>query len=465
MAADAVLRQTWVVTILSDLRPFLTEAIVRFGVPGASLAVLSDGVIYEAAAGVVNNETLVEATPDAVFQIGSITKLMTAAMIMQLVDEGRLDIDTPVRKVLPDFAVGDVEVSTEVTPRHLLNHSSGIDGDFFVDAGRGDGVVARLVEMGRSLPQLHTMGEGFSYCNFGFALLGRIIEVLDGMEWDTALRRRVAGRLQTEYLTTRPEQLLRWRAAIGHIASGPTGSLAPSPAPYLSFGMGPAGATATCRARDLVAFAQSFLAGGGSLVSHSAAESMRSPNTSAVNAGAVQDFGLGFMLFDWAGTQLYGHDGATVGQNAFLRIHQNGIVAALLTNGGDVQGLAHHVLTAIFEDLAHIAPPAPPEGTARLIDTTAYTGTFQRGLTRYEIDAEGPGLSLRTCPNEVWSRGLFPPLGPFALRPVDESTFAYRMPGVALPLTVRFIDPDGSGHFAALHAGLRRNPRRVSEQE
>ncbi len=452
-------------TVLNDLRPFLADAIRRFGVPGASLAVLHEGHLHEAAAGVVNNETLVETTPDAVFQIGSITKLMTAAMTMQLADEGRLDIDAPVRDLLPDFAVGDPRTSAEVTPRHLLNHSSGIDGDLFADAGRGDGVVARLVEMGRTLPQLHPFGNGFSYCNFGFAVLGRIIEALDGVEWDTALRRRIAERLGTDFLTTRPEQLLRRRAAIGHVANGPGGSLVPSPRPYLTVAMAPAGATPTCRARDLVTFAQAFLAGGAPIVSSSAVAAMRTPSNRTVNAGPVRDFGLGFMLFDWDGAPLFGHDGATVGQNAFLRIHDSGMAVALLTNGGDVQGLAHDVLTAVFRDLAGIAPPTPPEGEDRPVDPAPFVGTYERGLTSYLVESDGTGLTLRTGPNAAWSQGIVPAQGPFELRPVDDATFTYRMPGMALPLSVRFTDPDeSSGRFGALHAGLRCNPRRAANE-
>lgn len=447
-------------SVLDDLPSFLGDAIGRFGVPGASVSVLVDGSVHEAAAGVVNTETKVETTTDTVFQIGSITKLLTTAMAMQLADEGKLDIDAPVRTALPDFAVGDAGVSAGVTPRHLLNHSSGIDGDFFVDAGRGDDVLTRLLEMGRSLPQLHGLGEGFSYCNFGFAVMGRLIETLDGVDWDSALHRRVARRLDTEFLITRPEQLLRRRTAIGHVPGKQSGSLVPARHPYLPFAMGPAGATPTCRARDLITLASAFLADGDPLVSPSAVMAMRMPNTGTVNSGAITDFGLGFMLFDWKGVPLFGHDGATVGQNSFLRIHDSGIAVALLTNGGDVQGLAHEVMTTVFTELGGFAPPRPPEGTARSVDPSRYIGTYSRGLTSFEVTSEAGVLNLRTGPGDDWSEGLVPPTGPFLLQPVDDETFTYRLPGAALPLSVRFMDPDGSRHFTALHAGMRRNPLR-----
>src|SRR3954466_8466205 len=93
------------------------------GVPGASLAILADGEVADTAYGVLNRRTEVEATPDSVFQIGSITKVWTATLAMQLVDEGRLDLDEPIVTYLPGFQVADPEVSRTVTTRHLLAHT------------------------------------------------------------------------------------------------------------------------------------------------------------------------------------------------------------------------------------------------------------------------------------------------------------------------------------------------------
>ena len=72
-------------------------------VPGAALAVLADGEVIDAATGLLSLATGVEATPDSVFQIGSTTKLWTASLVMQLVDEGLLDLDQPIRQYLPEF--------------------------------------------------------------------------------------------------------------------------------------------------------------------------------------------------------------------------------------------------------------------------------------------------------------------------------------------------------------------------
>ena len=112
----------------------LDELVKEHGVVGAQLAVLTDGEITDVAAGVLNAGTRAPVTPDSLFQIASITKVWTATLVQELANEGRLDLDRPVRDVLPGFR-------PVITPRQLLTHTSGIDGDLFHDTGSGDDAV------------------------------------------------------------------------------------------------------------------------------------------------------------------------------------------------------------------------------------------------------------------------------------------------------------------------------------
>ncbi len=99
---------------------------------------------------------------------------------MQLVDEGLLDLDAPVAEVLPGFRVADPDVTRSVTTRHLLTHTSGIDGDVFTDTGRGDDCLERYVAGMAEVAQNHPLGATWSYCNSGYILAGRIVEHLTG---------------------------------------------------------------------------------------------------------------------------------------------------------------------------------------------------------------------------------------------------------------------------------------------
>ncbi|HEY0687660.1 MAG TPA: serine hydrolase domain-containing protein, partial [Kribbella sp.] len=179
----------------------LTELAAEADVPGAVLGIWSDGEQTIAPYGVLSRATGLEVTADSVFQVGSITKPWTATMIMQLVDEGRLALDDVVVKLLPE-----VQIDGQVTVRHLLTHISGIDGDIFTDTGRGDDCLERYVELLGGAAQLFPPGAAYSYCNAGFVLLGRIIEVLDSRTWDESLRARLIAPLGLTATVTLPEE-------------------------------------------------------------------------------------------------------------------------------------------------------------------------------------------------------------------------------------------------------------------
>ena len=93
--------------------------------------------------------------------------------------------------MLPELRLSDPEVTRQVTVRHLLTHTSGIDGDVFTDTGRGDDCLERYVALLADVAQNHPLGATWSYCNSGYSLLGRIIEKVTGGTWDAALRERL----------------------------------------------------------------------------------------------------------------------------------------------------------------------------------------------------------------------------------------------------------------------------------
>jgi CubicO group peptidase (beta-lactamase class C family) len=159
----------------ADWTTRLNELATEANVPGAALGIWSDGQEILAAHGVLNAATQVPVTTDSVFQVGSITKIWTATMIMQLVDEGLLSLDTTVSEVLPGARLGTADVGGQVTVRHLLTHTSGIDGDVFTDTDRGDDCVERYVGLLAEVPSVFTPGATYSYCNSGYVLLGRIM--------------------------------------------------------------------------------------------------------------------------------------------------------------------------------------------------------------------------------------------------------------------------------------------------
>ncbi|MEV0125136.1 serine hydrolase domain-containing protein [Streptomyces sp. NPDC050703] len=179
--------------------------------------ILVDGDVHELVGGVLHRGTGVRATTDSVFQMGSIAKVYTATLIMQLADAGRLDLDAPVVDVLPEFSVADPELTGAITIRRLLSHTSGLTCDFTYDSGRGDDCLARYVEAAQGVALDCPPGEALSYSSIGYNVLGRVIEVLTGKVWDEALKDMLLDPLGLDHAVTLPEEALRFRAAMSHL--------------------------------------------------------------------------------------------------------------------------------------------------------------------------------------------------------------------------------------------------------
>jgi CubicO group peptidase (beta-lactamase class C family) len=446
-----------------DLRARLKAGIGTYGVPGASIAVFRDEALHEAAAGILNAETGVEATTDSLFHIASVTKPITATIAMQLVDEGKLELDAPVRRYLPDFRVASAAASERVTVRELLCHASGIDGDFFHDTTRGEDRIAKVLEAGCALPQLHDPGRGFSYCNHGFTVLGRIFEVIEAIDFDTIWRRRVSEKLGTPSLLTLTREALRYRVAVGHVPT--KGGLRVPKRLFLSPSQGPAGGTPMARARDLVSFALMHLNGGvtregARVLSEGAVRAMREPNNALPPRQLATHFGLGWMLFDWGGQVLFGHDGLSIFQRSYLRIYpEKRVVLALLTNGGDGGGLFRALATEAFGEAGvTMTPPVAPDAGVGF-DPARFVGTYARRSTVNTVAESGGQLTLSSTWTDEWARELYGTQGPFPLEPAGGDIFVWRVAGAAEAPVVHFLNADASGRFRTLHAGLRMNHR------
>lgn len=115
------------------------------GVPGVALGVLAEGRRFTRGFGVTSVDNPLTVTDERLFQIGSISKTFPGTLVMQLVERGQLDLEAPVRRYLPDFAVHDAEASARLKLRDLLTHVAGFEGDLFLDTGDGDDALGRYV--------------------------------------------------------------------------------------------------------------------------------------------------------------------------------------------------------------------------------------------------------------------------------------------------------------------------------
>ena len=440
----------------------LTALADKHGVVGASLAIGLGGDEVVAATGVLNARTDQPATPESLFQIGSITKVWTATLVMQLVDDGLIDLDAPLVTYLPEFRVADEDLTQRVTTRHLLAHTSGIAGDFFPETGRGDDCLERFVALMSELPASHPLGATMSYCNAGYVLLGRLVEVLRGATWDQVMRERLFQPLGLEAIGTLPEEALLWGAATGHIT--PPGVPAPMVAPQwgLTRSAGPAGLV-HARARDLLAFARMHLAegmapGGTRILSAESARAMREPQVEVPDRWTFGGhWGLGWILPQWDGRPLFAHDGGTIGQSAFLRVlpGEPDLVVALLTNGGETRDLYQDLFAEVFDALAGvtITPRVEPLANPPAFDPADVVGRYERESMAHEVVLRDDGLVLVHLPSGILATAMGADRFEGPLLPFENDVFLTALPSVSGYLPVVFYEaPDGSRY---LHLGGR----------
>jgi len=390
---------------LEDVRRRLDVDLPRLAaahdVPGVSVAVLVDGQVMEGTAGVVNLRTGVEVTPDSLFMIQSVTKVWTATLVMQLVDDGLIELDVPVRTYLPQFRTADERASAEITVRHLLAHTGGFEGDIWAATTPGEDALQRFVEdLVSCAPQYARPGEMYSYCSAGYGVLGRLVEVLRQASYAAALRRYLAGPLGVGELAFSADEALAFRTAIGHARPGPDAAQRPLKVWAVMPASNPAaGNQLAMPARALVAFARMHLADGLApdgtrLLSSASARAMRERQVGHPAAiGAPAGHGLGWTLAQQPG--VVEHGGDTIGVTALLRmVPEQGIAVAMLANGGEAGPFADNLLDPLLSDLAGIepAPKLPlPDAGVRVPEPERYLGRYQTrpALSEVTLDEDG----------------------------------------------------------------------------
>ncbi len=443
----------------------LAELALEHRVVGAVVAVQQGETVVEAATGVTNQRTGVEVTTSTLFQLGSISKVYTAALVMQLIDEGLLTLQTTVADVLPEISSMPGSPLAAITVEQLLTHTSGIEGDVFDDFGRGDGCLRRYV---RALSQLAPAGPPgvFSYCNAGYVVLGRVIEQLRGMSWDGALRQHLLDRIGATDTITLPEEALLRRTAVGHVVTH--GLLRVAPEWLFTRAMAPAGGI-VAPAVELLAFARMLTQhgrteGGTQVLSEASAQRMFVRQVSLdVPYPLADSWGLGWVVYNAGTPQVIGHDGSTVGQQAFLRVvPERDVAVTLLVNGGGGGALFAALVPPVLAELAGVSlkTPAKLPLSPSSKDVAAFLGPFERYGLRMEFREDDGGRLFVHAAHTGEAAGKFPEPESRELVVLDERTLITLQtdPRTGSHVAFRFFDrgPDGYG---AVHSGGRMTRR------
>jgi CubicO group peptidase (beta-lactamase class C family) len=453
-------------SLRSALQDALDSSLRTHGVPGAVLGVLRGDERLVLAAGCANVGTGMDVTPDTLFQVGAVAKAYTATLVMQLVHAGLVELDEPVRGALQEFRVRDDAATLSITPRHLLSHTSGIEGDHFLDCGRNPDALWRYVSTLEELGQIHAPDDLFSYCNAGYGVLGRLVEEATGDHFTRALQRRLVRPLALERTVTLAEQAIVHRVAAGH-HHAEDGTPVVTPWVLSRFNVPIGGVIAS--ADDLLTFAAMHVRNGRSaddrqVVPAKAVAEMRSGEVDV--PGTDDEWGLGWRLERWSDAEVAGHDGDTVGQRAALRLLPEADAAlVVLTNSRRGAPVIRDVLAAAGDAVLGVRPPAPPaprpEGED--LDARRYTGIYERLHQRLAVAGGGDGtLRMTIIPDELFALAGMRERT-LTLRPVDDDRFVTTDPETGIEHVVAMIpdddDDEGTEPVRYVHFGLRAHAR------
>ncbi|HEX3466721.1 MAG TPA: serine hydrolase domain-containing protein [Candidatus Elarobacter sp.] len=436
----------------------------RRHIPGLSAAFERGGEQQRASHGVLNVETRVEATGDSIFQIGSVTKVFTGTLVMQLVDDGRVELDAPVRRYLPDLRIAGAPIDDAVTLRLLLAHAGGIVGDVFWDTGRNDDALAIFTERCSELSYLTKPGAYFSYCNSGYNLLGRVIEVVTGESWEPFLRRSLLEPLEIP-AAVHPEETLRFRTAIGHTVDA-EGEATITSTIYLPRSGDPAGSRLSMSASSLLKFARLHLQDGVApngtrLLSERSARAMRELVIALpVDIVGPTGYGLSWQVYDGWQPRAVGHDGATMGQSAFLRLVPEWDAAvSMLTNASSATTIDafDELVRAVLASMGDTRIPVKPTAASSLsVDASRYAGAYETYMSRIVVSANGgETLDVAVSARNNESLGDVPDRR-LVLRPVGDGRFLAEDPtGAATTSVVGFTEHGAGGKARFLFTGFR----------
>jgi CubicO group peptidase (beta-lactamase class C family) len=443
-----------------NLASRLAASIEEHNVPGASAAVFRDGRWDVAAVGVTNVTTGVDVTPETVMHIGSITKVLNASLVMQLVDEGRVDLQAPLQRYLPDFKVADHDATKLITVEMLLNHTSGIDGEYFPHAGpdaeRIEDAVARIARQG----QIHAPGAELSYCNSGAVLAGYLAQRLLGRSWYTLIEERIFQPLDLRHSVVQPADALLHRAAVGHYLNK-DGTNTRTSFAFLHPSFAPAGATAMLSAKDLATFALAHTndgvgPNGHRLLSAASARRMRGQTASWRGVGAG-GFGLGWMTMDKG---IVGHDGGGPGIVSWLYADPAAkTVAAILTNAAHGGPVADEITAPLHEAAGARALGADydeleKQATDTHVDPRPYVGVYESVTLVIRVIPHEEGIALRVRGKvRFYETDVLEESPPLPLRPIRDGHFTTGQGFVT------FLNPGADGRMQHLASRRRLHKR------
>jgi CubicO group peptidase (beta-lactamase class C family) len=340
---------------------------------------------------------------------------------MRLVEEGKLDLDAPLQRYVPEFRVVDAAASTQATMRHLLTHTGGWEGDLFLETGPGDDALAKYVAAMAEQTQLAPIGTHFSYNNAGYALMGHVIERVTGRTYEAALQSMVLDPLGLEQTFLEPSAAMTYRFAVGHGGDKDAPEvLRPWPLTRATRSMG----GLITHVHELLRYARFHLGdqtiAKQPVVQPQSAAQMAAPQ---VTIWGDEGRGLAWGTNKVGGVQTIGHGGGTLGQLSLLTlVPSRNFALAVFTNSHRGGELTRTVTEWALQEYLGLETPAPEPLESTAEELAPYAGLYHNMMTQIELGLlngrlVGQIVYLKGFPTNDTPPG--PPPPPMALARVE----------------------------------------------
>lgn len=391
----------------------LDEAATALAVPAAVVGVIAGDRTFVAAHGVDNVEYPSPTSPATRFQVGSVTKTFTSATVMMLVEEGRLSLDDPVGRYLPDLATTTGLDADAITVEVALSHRAGFDGDhLFVTA-----VAADLAAL-RTARRLFDPGHGFSYNNAGFSIAGAVIEAVTGEPFADVVSARLLRPLGMEGAGFSADDVITYPVAAPHwVADGNA---------YVIRGAGwqpgwelepidHAAGGLVADVEHLLTWARfqstGATADGAALLTQAGLDRLHTP---VVDADMNQSIALDWFVRDIDGVRSIGHGGVTAGYNTELVVLPEIDSAFVgLTNATNGSWLNDEMRRWALQHFAGLRDDPLVADPSVSVDRARYHGRFVHAFGILEVsDGSAPGQLVVTSSARDDVEGWQPPVDP-----------------------------------------------------
>jgi CubicO group peptidase (beta-lactamase class C family) len=379
-------------SLYPELRPALDDRVKgmmqRGNIPGMAIVVIKDGLVLEMKGyGIADRATQNSIGPNTKFGIGSITKPFTAMAIMLLVEEGKVDLDQPIRQYLPD-------VPTEWAPltiRQLISHTAGISEDYPSWRVKQSRDLLKLGNPKLDFPP----GEAWSYSNTGFRLAGLVIEQVSGQSYTDFMRDRIFTPLNMNQTQAK-------MAPVPNLATGYRWQRRQYTVVPVKYDRSYASGNIISTAADITKWVQAIDA--GKLLKPSSYQQLWTATT--LKNGRSTGYGLGWSIGSFKGHPYTEHGGNTAGYSAgLLRYPKDRLNVIVLMNNLNVDGSSiANQIASVYEPTVEIASLSPqPDPQPEL--TQRFLALLQGNTSSIPLAPEFQ-LQLKTDRGKAFQRAL-----------------------------------------------------------